>query len=111
MPSSRIRSLDLAVYDFRFRFDPCNHFSHTLAYCWKMTTWPVIWNHLILAEETTMPRTASPKKKKQLYSVHPGVAMVHDWIAKLPEKTGRSMQEWIDLVQKSGPADEKQRRE
>src|SRR5438046_10294146 len=76
-----------------------------------MTTWPVIWNHLILAEETTMPRTASPKKKKQLYSVHPGVAMVQDWIAKLPEKTGRSLQQWIELVQKSGPADEKERRE
>jgi hypothetical protein len=58
-----------------------------------------------------MPRTASPKKKKQLYSVHPGVAMVQDWIAKLPEKTGRSLEEWIDLVQKSGPADEKERRE
>jgi Domain of unknown function (DUF5655)/Domain of unknown function (DUF4287) len=58
-----------------------------------------------------MPRTVSPKKKKQLYSVHPGVAMVQDWIAKLPEKTGRSLEEWIDLVQKSGPADEKERRE
>src|SRR5436309_14117478 len=58
-----------------------------------------------------MPKTASPKKKKQLYSVHPGVAMVQDWIAKLPEKTGRSLEEWIDLVQKSGPADEKERRE
>jgi Domain of unknown function (DUF5655)/Domain of unknown function (DUF4287) len=58
-----------------------------------------------------MPRTASPKKKKQLYSVHPGVAMVQDWIEKLPEKTGRSLEAWIDLVQKSGPADEKDRRE
>jgi hypothetical protein len=58
-----------------------------------------------------MPRTVSSKKRKPHYSVHPGVAMVQDWIAKLPEKTGRSLEQWIDLVQKSGPADEKERRE
>jgi hypothetical protein len=58
-----------------------------------------------------MTRAVASKKKKSLYSVHPGVAMVQDWIAKLPEKTGRSLDEWIELVQKSGPADEKERRE
>src|SRR5713226_1323822 len=58
-----------------------------------------------------MTRTVASKKKKSLYSVHPGVAMVQDWIAKLPEKTGRSLEQWIELVQKSGPADEKDRRE
>jgi hypothetical protein len=58
-----------------------------------------------------MTRTVASKKKKSLYSVHPGVAMVQDWIAKLPEKTGRSLEQWIELVQKSGPADEKERRE
>ena len=58
-----------------------------------------------------MTRAVASKKKKSLYSVHPGVAMVQDWIAKLPEKTGRSLQQWIELVQKSGPADEKERRE
>jgi len=58
-----------------------------------------------------MTRAVASKKKKSLYSVHPGVVMVQDWIAKLPEKTGRSLEQWIELVQKSGPADEKERRE
>ena len=58
-----------------------------------------------------MPRTLAKKKKKSLYSVHPGVAMVQDWIDKLPEKTGRSLEEWIELVQKSGRPTEKERRE
>jgi hypothetical protein len=46
-----------------------------------------------------------------LYSVYPGVAMVQKWMTELPEKTGRSLEEWIALVQKSGPATEKARRE
>jgi hypothetical protein len=29
-----------------------------------------------------MTRAVASKKKKSLYSVHPGVAMVQDWIAK-----------------------------
>ena len=58
-----------------------------------------------------MAGAVAKKKKKSIYSVHPGVAMVRDWIAKLPEKTGRSLDEWIKLVQKSGPVDEKQRRD
>jgi uncharacterized protein DUF5655/uncharacterized protein DUF4287 len=45
------------------------------------------------------------------YSVHPSVAMVQDWIATLPEKTGRSLDEWIRWVQESGPATEKERRD
>jgi len=45
------------------------------------------------------------------YSVHPGVAMVQKWIAELPAKTGRSLDEWLDLTRKSGPATEKERRE
>jgi hypothetical protein len=37
--------------------------------------------------------------------------MVQVWIEKLPEKTSRSLEEWIELVQKSGPPSEKERRE
>ncbi|HUJ93845.1 MAG TPA: DUF5655 domain-containing protein [Terriglobales bacterium] len=48
---------------------------------------------------------------KSLYSVHPGVAMVQKWVAELPEKTGRSLEQWISLVEKSGPSDEQARRE
>jgi hypothetical protein len=51
------------------------------------------------------------KTSSGLYSVHPGVAMAQKWRAELPEKTGRSLEEWIALVKKSGPPTEKERRE
>ena len=37
--------------------------------------------------------------------------MVRDWIDKLPEKTGRSLEQWIELVKKEGPSTEKERRD
>jgi hypothetical protein len=37
--------------------------------------------------------------------------MMQKWIQDLPEKTGRSLEDWIELVKKSGPATEKERRE
>src|SRR6266851_428079 len=58
-----------------------------------------------------MPRTPHRTRGKSMYSVHPGVAMVGDWIADLPRKTGRTLEEWIELVKKSGPAGEKDRRD
>jgi len=45
------------------------------------------------------------------YSVHPGVAQIQKWVQELPQKTGRSLEEWIALTKKSGPATEKERRE
>jgi hypothetical protein len=57
-----------------------------------------------------MPAVAK-STTKSIYSVHPGVAMVQKWIAELPQKTGRSLEEWIALVKKSGPPTEKERRE
>jgi len=51
------------------------------------------------------------KNAGSLYSVHPGVAMMQKWIKDLSAKTGRSLEEWIELVKKSGPAGEKERRE
>jgi Domain of unknown function (DUF5655)/Domain of unknown function (DUF4287) len=47
--------------------------------------------------------------KKSRYSVHPGVVMVQNWVATLKEKTGRSLQEWVTLVKRSGPRTEKER--
>jgi hypothetical protein len=47
------------------------------------------------------------KTPKSLYSVHPGVAMVQNWIATLKDKTGRTYDEWIDYICKEGPDDEK----
>ena len=55
-----------------------------------------------------MPRAAV---KKSLYSVHPGVAMVQKWIEELPQKTGKSLAEWVALVKESGPPTEKERRD
>ena len=49
--------------------------------------------------------------RKRPYSVHPGVAMVQDWMQKLKEETGRSFPEWLSLIRKSGPGTEKERRE
>ena len=48
---------------------------------------------------------------KSIYSVHPGVVMVQKWVESLPEKTGRSLDEWLVLIKKSGPKTEKERRE
>jgi hypothetical protein len=44
-----------------------------------------------------------------LYSVHPGVIMVQKWMKELPQKSGRSVDEWIELVKKSGPPTEAKR--
>lgn len=46
-------------------------------------------------------------KSKSLYSVHPGVLMVQKWIEALPEKTGHSLEEWMEIIRKQGPKDEK----
>ena len=51
-----------------------------------------------------MPTTTSP------YSVHPSVAYTQKIIANLKTKTGRSIDEWIAFVKKSGPKTEVERR-
>ncbi len=50
-------------------------------------------------------------KSRPIYDVHPGVAMVQKWVGELKDKTGRSLEEWMALIQKEGPAEEKGRRE
>jgi hypothetical protein len=54
---------------------------------------------------------AGATKTESLYAVHPGVAMVQKWLTELKEKTGRSLDEWLALIKKDGPKDEKSRRE
>lgn len=46
-----------------------------------------------------------------MYSVHPGVAMVQNVIARMKAKTGRTVDEWVACVRKHGPKTEKDRRE
>jgi len=58
-----------------------------------------------------MNMSATERKKKSIYGVHPGVLMTQKWIAELKQKTGRSLDDWLRYIKKAGPKDEKQRRE
>lgn len=58
----------------------------------------------------SMARKKTPNGK-DLYDVHPGVTMLQNWVTELKEKTGRSLEEWLALIKKEGPKDEKGRRE
>jgi hypothetical protein len=51
------------------------------------------------------------KLSGQIYAVHPGVEMMQLWVQTLKEKSGRSLEEWLRLVEQAGPADEKGRRD
>lgn len=51
------------------------------------------------------------QKPNSLYSVHPGIQMVQQWIETLPQKTGRSLDEWLALLEREGPTEEKARRD
>jgi hypothetical protein len=58
-----------------------------------------------------MPTTAPKPKTKSIYGVHPGVAMTQKWVGELKQKTGRDLEEWLTLIKKKGPKDEKARRD
>ena len=55
-----------------------------------------------------MPK-ASLAKSESLYGVHPSVTIVQKWLAELKEESGRSMEEWLALVKREGPKEEKSR--
>lgn len=44
-----------------------------------------------------------------MYDVHPSLGMYQSSLTALKQKTGRTLEEWIKLVQKEGPATEKDR--
>jgi hypothetical protein len=50
-----------------------------------------------------MPTKSVKASSKSIYDVHPGVAMVAKWVAELPQKTGRSVEEWSKLILTKGP--------
>ena len=58
-----------------------------------------------------MAKSATTQKKKSLYGVHPGVAMMQKWVAELKTKTGRSLDEWLKHIKKAGPKSEAEQRE
>ena len=45
------------------------------------------------------------------YDVHPSVAMVQKWTAELPAKTGRSLDEWAELVRRAPLATNAEKRD
>jgi hypothetical protein len=51
------------------------------------------------------------RRTKSSYDVHPSLAMVQKTIAGLKQKTGRTLDEWIRFIEKTGPTTEKDRRE
>jgi hypothetical protein len=55
-----------------------------------------------------MPTKAPPALA---FDVHPSVSMIQKWVAELPQKSGRSLDEWADLVRKSKLATAKEKRE
>lgn len=59
-----------------------------------------------------MPRAKkAAKAPESIYSVHPGVQMVMNWVATLKEKTGRTLEQWCTLIRNEGPDDLAARRE
>jgi hypothetical protein len=48
--------------------------------------------------------------KKSLYSPHPSLSMESAFLAKVAERTGRTLEEWVALIRKDGPAGDKERR-
>jgi len=48
-------------------------------------------------------------RKNSVYTLHPGFKMEESSLANLKERTGRTLDEWIRVVKKTGPATEKQR--
>ncbi len=71
----------------------------------------------VTRQAVAAPAVAAPVKPsatgegRNLYSVHPGVRMMMNWVETLKDKTGRTLEEWVALVIKSGLVDEKQRRD
>ena len=50
-------------------------------------------------------------RKGTVYSLHPSFAMEESALAKLKERTGKSLEDWIKLVKRAGPKTEKDRRD
>lgn len=57
-----------------------------------------------------MTEGSTDTRGESLYSVHPSVAYQQTIIANLPERTGRSMEEWVELLEREGPSGEEERR-
>lgn len=61
-------------------------------------------------EEVLVARTKQVTVAAAAYSVHPSVGVMQAWISGLLPKTGRTLEEWVELVQDEGPGTERERR-
>jgi Domain of unknown function (DUF5655)/Domain of unknown function (DUF4287) len=56
-----------------------------------------------------MPATQK-RRISSSYDIHPSLSMYQNSLAALKQKTGRTLEEWIKLLEKEGPETEKERR-
>jgi hypothetical protein len=49
-------------------------------------------------------------KRSSLYSAHPSLKMEESYATNLKERTGKTLEQWVELVKASGPPTEKERR-
>jgi hypothetical protein len=63
------------------------------------------------AKTKAEPKVKADTKAKWTYDVHPSLRMIESIIASMKQKTGRSVEEWIKFVEKTGPSTEKEPRE
>jgi hypothetical protein len=72
---------------------------------------PAVRSPRMKKAKRTVKRAPSRPRGSTIYAVHPGVAMVQKWITDLPAKTGRTLEQWLQLIRKEGPQIEKECRE
>lgn len=48
-------------------------------------------------------RLAAARSASTIYSVHPGVAKMQQWVGELKIKSGRSLDEWVEHIKDDGP--------
>jgi hypothetical protein len=60
-----------------------------------------------------MPRkkAAAPVPAPSLYSLHPSFGMMNTRFANIPKRTGKTVEDWIDLVNRYGPKTETEQRD
>jgi hypothetical protein len=63
-----------------------------------------------MAKKTPVPLDSVDPHRGHPYSVHPGVQMVQTWVATLKAKSGRSLEEWLELIRQKGPESEGEQR-
>jgi len=56
-------------------------------------------------------KAAAKSKKKSIYSLHPSYAMEESSKRKLLERTGKTMEQWAEIVKHQGPKEANKRRE